>query len=91
MEWYIHGKKHRDGDKPAYILSQKNCVIFYKNNKIHRDNGPALIIENEREMWYKNGKIHNGYDQPAAIIYLQYNRIRREWWNDGKYLKMEVA
>lgn len=90
-EWYKHGKKHRDTDKPAYISSYTKSIVFYKEGLVHRDNGPALIIEGEREMWYKENTIHNGYDHPAAIIYQAHNRIRREWWNDGKYLKMEMA
>lgn len=90
MEWYKHGKKHRD-DKPAYTSFHRRSVVFYKDGMIHRDSGPALVIEGEREMWYKNNKIHNGYEKPAAIIYQPHNRIRREWWNEGKYLKMEVV
>lgn len=88
-EWYKNGKKHRDGDKPAYISDKS--VVYYKNNMIHRDNGPALIIEGDREIYYKNNKIHNGYDQSAVIITLPSNRIRREWWNEGEYLKMEMT
>lgn len=88
-EWYKNGKKHRDGDRPAYISD--TSIVYYKNNMIHRDNGSALIINGERVMWYKNGKIHNGYNQPAAIIYQPYNRVRRERWNEGKYLQMEIV
>ena len=90
MEWYKDGKQHRDGDKPAYISIHKKSMVFYKAGKIHRDNAPALIMQEDRVMWYKDGKIHNDNNQPAAIIHLNDNRIRREWWNEGKYLRMET-
>ena len=61
MEWWVRG------DKPAYISEKRGHFVYYKINKLHRDNGLVLIMKGVREVWYKNGKIHNGYENPAHI------------------------
>jgi len=63
--------------------------IWYKNNIIHKDNGPAKIYyyENgniDREIWYYNGIIHNN-NGPAKIYYYENGNIDTEiWFQYGK-------
>jgi hypothetical protein len=58
---------------PAVNRTLSNNVdvkIWYKNNKIHRNNGPALIATNNYinlEVWYKNNKIHRIGDPAVSI------------------------
>lgn len=61
---------------------------YYLNNKLHRDNGPAVIeyYNSEpspisSEHYYRNGKLHR-FDGPAKI---HYNRIG-ERWNTEYYI-----
>jgi hypothetical protein len=60
------------------IIKYKDGSIEYqKNEKLHRDNGPA-VIEKGVEMYYKNGIIHN--DQGPAIIYTMRNGKKEEYY-----------
>ena len=52
---------------------------WYKNDKRHRDEGPAVIYADGTQEWYKNGK-HHREDGPAVI----YFSGRQEWWINGK-------
>lgn len=74
-EYYIHGKRHRNG-KPAWIhISDKVFVteIYYQNDMIHNDSGPAEIqyrtdVEDGliSKAWYIYNKLHN-VNGPAVI------------------------
>jgi len=39
---------------------------WFKNGKLHRENGPAIIWEYGEKMWCQNGKLHRP-DGPAII------------------------
>lgn len=44
-------------------------IRYYNNQKLlHRDDGPALIIPDQREEYYLNGILHR-VDGPALIIF----------------------
>jgi hypothetical protein len=73
-EWYKHGLKHRDGDKPAVIYdwnSGKLVRIWFKQGRRHRENGPAFTRVqpwgDTREEWYYYGKRHRNFGFPAVI------------------------
>jgi len=82
-EWWINGKLHREFDLPAII--DKNDMVWYKENKIHRDqhsddkeeDRPAMIT-NDVKHWFIEGKEHRDFDLPA-IITLQEKR----WMKNG--------
>jgi hypothetical protein len=42
VEYYIHGKLHREGGKPA-IEYPSGYKAWYQNDKRHRTDGPAII------------------------------------------------
>jgi hypothetical protein len=50
--WYKNGKLHRDGDLPAVEFAD-GTKKYYKNNNLHRINGPAIVNPNGTEYWYK--------------------------------------
>lgn len=54
-EWYIHGERHRDGDKPALISFGDR--MWYKNGRPHRlvTDGPAFIQYDGRVEWWEDG------------------------------------
>lgn len=64
--YYILDHLHRDNDKPAVIIYNKNgeviCKKWYINNQLSREIGPALIMYDElnggmlAEYW-KNGEL----------------------------------
>ena len=55
---------------------------WYKHGKLHRDDGPAVIMPNgyrAYKAWYKNGERHRE-DGPAVIC----SDGCKAWWRDGK-------
>lgn len=57
---------HRDGDKPAYVSTEKR--IWYSLGRVHRDGDkPAWIDEEFGLAWLKNGYIHRENNKPAIL------------------------
>lgn len=48
------------------FTGHRAVMIWLKNGKIHRDNGPAMYKIDGGFVWYQNGKIHRN-DGPAII------------------------
>ena len=51
---------------------------WYKDYKLHRDDGPAVIYSDGAKSWYKDGLLHRE-DGPARCWGLTY-----AWYKDGK-------
>lgn len=65
-------------EKGLVILSDKN-IIWYKNDKYHREDGPAVIYCNfAGEEWYYEGILHR-VDGPAISLGSQ-----KRWYLNGK-------
>lgn len=75
-EWYVDGKRHREGDLPAV---NKYRQEWYIRGVLHRENGRPALRCGDVEEWYWNGKLHRDGGLPA----LQ-NANRREWWEHGR-------
>lgn len=88
--WYQHGKKHRDGDKPALIsnFDRVEEKIWYKDDIIHRDNNqPAYYLKDEslessyiKEEWYINGKLGNVDDKPSKVFKQLDGKVYAAYW-----------
>ena len=48
------------------IQIESDSISIYKNNKLHREDGPAVIDSDGYKAWYKNGLCHRD-DGPAVI------------------------
>ena len=48
------------------------------SGKLHRENGPAIILHDGTKMWYRCGKLHRE-DGPAR----EYPDGSKEWYRDG--------
>jgi len=48
---------------------------YYKNNKLHREDGPAYENSNGFKIWYLNDKLHRE-DGPA----IEHSNGNKEWW-----------
>lgn len=55
---------------------------YYRNGKLHRDDGPAVIKPDGTQEWYKEGKLHRD-DGPAVI----YTFGEEQWYNNGEIHK----
>jgi hypothetical protein len=54
FHWKKDGKRHRDGDKPAYV-SPSGHRSWSIMGRWHRDHGPSLIYSNGDKHYYKIG------------------------------------
>jgi hypothetical protein len=85
-QWYRDGLLHREGDLPAVI--EADICEWYKNGVLHREGDNAAVIAvdddgDDYKLWYKNGVLHRDGDNPAAI-----NGDSRQWWKNGKKIKI---
>lgn len=63
-------KKYRANTDDLYTVRTKldGTKIWYKNDKIHRDNDePAIITSEGKTIWYIDGDIHRDNDLPAMV------------------------
>lgn len=58
--------------------------FWYKNEKLHREDSPAVEWPSGRKDWYLNGKRHR-LNGPA----IEYVNGLKEWWIEGKQLTEE--
>lgn len=54
---------------------------WYKEDKLHREDGPAVELVRGQKEWYKEGKLHR-IDGPAV----EWGLVTAEWWIDGEQL-----
>lgn len=47
---YRNGKHHSFYDLPAVVHFDIDIKMWYKNGKVHRDNGPAIICKHRRKI-----------------------------------------
>ncbi len=77
--WTVHGVVHRDGDKPAQIITQKKTKVesYYINGILHRDGDkPAKVQIHETknivmaEGFYKEGNLYRSktYDELGNLV-----------------------
>ena len=81
--WIKTESKDGDGvlfrlDRVVLFAWSDGEVRWRKNNKLHRDDGPAAIDSSKTE-WYQNGKLHRD-DGPAYV----HANGTKEWYQHGK-------
>lgn len=92
-EWYIHGKRHRDHDLPAFIqYYNTNEVVeqsWYKNGVRTRDNNQPAFIRYYRnghimeQMMYKDGNKHCDHHPQRSKFDIDGKAYQQSWYKDG--------
>jgi hypothetical protein len=59
-------------------INKVGTEIWYKNGKLHREDGPSIIYIDGTKEWYQNGKRHRE-DGPAFVLSGGY----KSWYKDG--------
>lgn len=79
-----------------YEYGEGIVSIIYKNknNQYHREDGPAVIINNNGKIklieYYINNKLHRSYG-PAQIFYNKNGTVKdEEWFHNGYNYSYEV-
>jgi len=62
-----------------YKIVEHGNQYWYVNDKLHREDGPAIICANDDQYWYVNDNLHRE-DGPAVI----YANGDQEWYVNGK-------
>lgn len=71
---------------PAGAVTGKDgSQRFYREGRLHRDDGPAFICANGAEYWYQYGRKHRE-DGPAVV----YPSGQKEWWRHGQMSHLEM-
>ena len=66
--------------KNGLEIDQYGNKYWYKNDKLHREDGPACEYANGGKSWYKNGELHRE-DGPAR----EYANGNKVWYKNGKW------
>ena len=61
-------------------------IYWYLNNKLHREDGPAIIYWNNTKMWIRHGELHR-LDGYAVESYLDDDNNNEYWILGKKYSK----
>ena len=69
--------------KNGLIIDEEGNKEYFKNDILHREDGPAIECKNGNVYYYKNGKRHRT-DGPAIIWY---NPYEEGWYLDGVHYK----
>lgn len=54
-------------------------IYYHINGKLHREDGPAVILSDKHKEWWVNGYRHRE-DGPA----IEYEDGTKEWWVNGQ-------
>lgn len=68
----------KNGRFKAFVDFGKYNILYFKDDMLHRENGPAMTSHNGTKTWYKNGKKHR-VGAPASI----WNNGNIEWFFEG--------
>jgi hypothetical protein len=66
--------------KNGLIIKCDGIKKYYKDDKLHREDGPAVEYVNGTKDWYIDGKLHRE-DGPAV----EWSDGYKEWWLNGTY------
>jgi hypothetical protein len=42
-------------------------ILWYKDDELHKEDGPALVLPDGTMTWFRKGQVHSYNDQPAII------------------------
>lgn len=65
--------------KNGKIVNKLGTIKYYLNDKLHKKDGPAVIIPNGDKYWYLNDLFHRE-DGPA----IEWNNGSKQWYKNGK-------
>jgi antitoxin component YwqK of YwqJK toxin-antitoxin module len=60
--------RRKGEDRVRTVTLKDGTKKWYKNGKLHRDDGPAVTSPNGSEWWYRNGQSHRD-GGPACTFY----------------------
>lgn len=55
----------KSGDRNGKIKECDGTILYFKDDKLHREDGPAMITTEGLKAWYRNGELHSYNNEPA--------------------------
>jgi hypothetical protein len=77
--WKKLNESANSSNKPEMRVESDGSERWYLNGKLHREDGPAVILANGTKGWYLNGELHRE-DGPA----IERTYGTKEWYLNGK-------
>lgn len=69
----------KENSSSVYMVEHQSSRVWYKENLLHREDGPAIERINGDKGWFVNGLRHRE-DGPAV----EYANGNKHWWLYGK-------
>lgn len=67
------------------VFKNSDNTAYYKNNQLHREDGPAIEWKNGSKHWYFHGLLHRT-DGPAIDLFAPYlGYTIKKWSINGKW------
>lgn len=67
------------------VIKKDNGVYYFKNNKLHREDGPAIDSFNGDSEWYIDGVIH----RIGGPAYSSLDERYHEWYENGDLHRLD--
>jgi hypothetical protein len=67
------------------IVTYPENTTYYKNNKIHREDGPAIEWRNGNMHWLFNDRLHRTDGPAIELVETELGCIVKKWSINGKY------
>ena len=74
-----------DNMKKNGIIINKETVTYYKNGKIHREDGPAIEWRNGNRHWYLNDCLHRTDGPAIELVETEQRCTINKWSINGKF------
>lgn len=84
IKWFLNGKLHREGDKPALLFKNGTKEWYIKGQKHRANDKPAVVRINGDKEWYFKGKRHRANGLPAVIT-----KSNSEYFEHGRKLNFQ--
>ncbi len=88
VRWDIVFKDDPHYKESFYYEGTKYKELWYKDTKLHREDGPAHIEwwpngNKREETWYTNGLTHRNDDPAVTLYYIDGTKEKEDWYVNG--------
>jgi len=89
-EWWFHGMRHRESDKPAVVYKDNSREWWFHGMRHRGNDKPAVVLKEESfnytfftMEWWFYGKLHREGSKPAIMR----ADGTQEYWEYGRRIK----
>jgi len=75
--------------KKYTVIVDDDRTVWYLNDEIHCEHGPAIIATEGVKAWLIKGKLHREDGPAIEWVSKQPNNSYKEWWLNGKLHRID--